>query len=53
MLHTITHGNSSGLAPLLIAHGLFGSARNWGVVAKRLSATRHVTGRRHAKPRSE
>lgn len=43
MLHAITHGNSTGRAPLLIAHGLFGSARNWGVVAKRLSATRRVT----------
>ena len=43
MLHTIAHGSSTGRAPLLIAHGLFGSARNWGVVAKRLSATRHVT----------
>ena len=29
--------------PLLIAHGLFGSARNLGVVAKRLSANRQVT----------
>ena len=28
--------------PLLIAHGLFGSARNWGVIAKRLSARRPV-----------
>ncbi len=28
--------------PLLIVHGLFGSARNWGVVAKRLSADRPV-----------
>lgn len=27
---------------LLIAHGLFGSARNWGVIAKRLSDTRRV-----------
>lgn len=26
----------------MIAHGLFGSARNWGVIAKRLSATRTV-----------
>ncbi|MYA87312.1 MAG: alpha/beta fold hydrolase, partial [Boseongicola sp. SB0662_bin_57] len=43
MLHAITHGISAGRAPLLIAHGLFGSARNWGVVAKRLSATRRVT----------
>ena len=29
-------------APLLIAHGLFGSARNWGVIAKRLSDARRV-----------
>ena len=27
---------------LLIAHGLFGSARNWGVVAKRLADARRV-----------
>lgn len=28
--------------PLIIAHGLYGSGRNWGVIAKRLSDTRHV-----------
>ena len=28
--------------PLLIAHGLYGSARNWGVIAKKLSADRPV-----------
>jgi pimeloyl-ACP methyl ester carboxylesterase len=28
--------------PLLIAHGLFGSARNWGVIARRLADTRDV-----------
>ena len=28
--------------PCLIAHGLFGSGRNWGVIAKRLSVTRPV-----------
>lgn len=28
--------------PLLIAHGLYGSAKNWGVIAKRLSDTRRV-----------
>ncbi len=28
--------------PLVIAHGLFGSARNWGVIARRLAAGRHV-----------
>lgn len=32
----------SGQPPLLIVHGLFGSARNWGAVAKRLSAGRRV-----------
>jgi pimeloyl-ACP methyl ester carboxylesterase len=35
------YGEPSG-TPLLIAHGLFGSARNWGVMAKRLSDTREV-----------
>lgn len=43
MLHAVTHGSSTERAPLLIAHGLFGSARNWSVVARRLSATRRVT----------
>ena len=42
MLNTITHGTPTDLAPLLIVHGLFGSARNWGVIAKRLSDTRQV-----------
>jgi len=28
--------------PLLIAHGLFGSGRNWGAIAKRLSDSRRV-----------
>ena len=31
-----------GEVPLLIAHGLFGSARNWNVIAKRLSDERRV-----------
>lgn len=43
MLNTIIHGDDTGHPPLLIAHGLFGSARNWGVIAKRLSQTRQVT----------
>lgn len=42
MLNTITHGQPSKQPPLVIAHGLFGSARNWGVIAKRLSDTRQV-----------
>ena len=33
---------SSGRPPLLIAHGLFGSARNWGAIAKRLALHRQV-----------
>ena len=28
--------------PLVIAHGLFGSGRNWGVIARRLSQGRDV-----------
>ncbi len=28
--------------PLLIVHGLFGSARNWGVISKRLADTRRT-----------
>ncbi len=41
MLNTVTYDGPAG-PPLLIAHGLFGSARNWGVIAKRLSAERAV-----------
>ncbi len=42
MLNTVIHGDDSAQPPLLIAHGLFGSARNWGVLAKRLSDSRRV-----------
>ncbi|SEM49384.1 Pimeloyl-ACP methyl ester carboxylesterase [Loktanella fryxellensis] len=42
MLNTVLHGTPTAAPPLLIAHGLFGSARNWGVIAKRLSDTRQV-----------
>jgi esterase len=41
MLNTIVHGEARGV-PLVIAHGLFGSARNWGVVARRLAEGRQV-----------
>lgn len=41
MLNTIEYDGPAG-TPLLIAHGLFGSARNWGVIAKRLSEERRV-----------
>ena len=43
MLNTLVHGTQTARPPLLIAHGLFGSARNWGVIAKRLSEGRQVT----------
>ena len=36
MLNVLTHGDPTN-PTLLIAHGLFGSARNWGVIGKRLS----------------
>lgn len=42
MLNIIRHGISDGKVPLVIAHGLFGSARNWGVIARRLADTRAV-----------
>ena len=29
--------DATGVPPLMIAHGLYGSGRNWGVIAKRLS----------------
>ena len=41
MLNMISYGTRSG-TPLVIAHGLFGSGRNWGVIARRLSDTRRV-----------
>ena len=37
MLNMIEHGQEQAGPPLLIVHGLYGSARNWGVIAKRLS----------------
>ena len=43
MLSANTYEGPVEATPLLIAHGLFGSARNWGVVAKRLSRDRVVT----------
>lgn len=42
MLNWIPHGTPTDLPPLLIAHGLYGSARNWGVIARRISDSRQV-----------
>lgn len=42
MLNLVRHGARTGRPSLLIAHGLFGSARNWGAVARRLAADREV-----------
>jgi esterase len=42
MLNTIIHGTDTTRPPVLIVHGLFGSARNWNVIAKRLSGTRRI-----------
>ncbi|WP_415402021.1 alpha/beta fold hydrolase [Tateyamaria sp. SN3-11] len=41
MLAYSVTGDAPG-TPLLIVHGLYGSGRNWGVIAKRLSDTRRV-----------
>lgn len=41
MLNIIRHGEGEG-TPLLIVHGLFGSGRNWGAIARRLSARQPV-----------
>ncbi|MFN7003115.1 MAG: alpha/beta fold hydrolase [Roseinatronobacter sp.] len=42
MLNILRHGTPTDLPKLLIVHGLFGSARNWGAIAKRLSDSREV-----------
>lgn len=44
MLATIRHPATEGAAfpPLVIAHGLYGSGRNWGVIARRLADRREV-----------
>jgi pimeloyl-ACP methyl ester carboxylesterase len=42
MLSVSSYGTDKSQPPLIIAHGLFGSARNWNVIAKRLSDSRRV-----------
>lgn len=40
LLNTVEAG--AGGPPLVVLHGLFGTARNWGAISKRLSATHRV-----------
>jgi esterase len=42
MLNVIEYGATTALPMLLIVHGLYGSARNWGAIAKRMSNDRRV-----------
>ena len=42
MLNLVRHGAPSGMPGLLVVHGLFGSARNWGAIARRLAQDREV-----------
>ncbi|MFY0682290.1 MAG: alpha/beta fold hydrolase [Thalassovita sp.] len=42
MLNQIVHGETTTVPALLIVHGLYGSGRNWGVIAKRMSDSRQV-----------
>lgn len=37
-----TYGEDTSHPPILIVHGLFGSGRNWGVIAKRLGKDRRI-----------
>ena len=41
MLNYLTYGDENS-SPLMIIHGLYGSGRNWGVIAKRLSDNFYV-----------
>lgn len=42
MLNTLIHGAQTDAPPLIIAPGLFGSARNWTAIAKQLGRQRQV-----------
>lgn len=42
MLHHIVHPGPATAPPLIIAHGLFGSGRNWGGIARGLTDQRQV-----------
>lgn len=42
MLNILEYGTRTALPDLLIVHGLYGSGRNWGAIAKRMALTRRV-----------
>lgn len=42
MLAIQSYGTDAARPPILIVHGLFGSGRNWGVIARRLAESRRV-----------
>ncbi len=42
MLEMTTYGDDAAGPPVLIVHGLFGSGRNWRVIAKRLAESRRI-----------
>jgi pimeloyl-ACP methyl ester carboxylesterase len=42
MLNTLEYGSRTDEPDLLIVHGLYGSGRNWGAVAKRLAPDRRI-----------
>lgn len=44
MLSITVSGTRGDRPPLIVAHGLYGSARNWGLVSRRLSEHREVVG---------
>jgi len=44
MLNLIEYGSAGALPTLLIVHGLYGSARNWGAIARRMADSRRVVG---------
>src|SRR6188472_3677442 len=41
-LNATTYGTPTDRPPLVVAHGLFGAARNWSAIGKRLAADRQV-----------
>jgi pimeloyl-ACP methyl ester carboxylesterase len=57
LLNTVESGNGGAGPPLAVLHGLFGAARNWGAIGRRLSARRRVLAmdlRNHgASPRAD